>query len=110
MAESKSQRITGIGALGLLCVVAALVLTSGVNAVRAEDADEVLMSVDPALVEAPGAILAEPPAPAAAPAEPEVIILNTRGFNYGPPTVEIDPPPVRFEGEVPSAPAAPARR
>jgi len=110
MAESKSQRITGIDALGLLCVVATLVLTSGVNAVRTEDADVALMSVDPALVEARGANRAEPPAPTTARAEPEVIILNTRGFNYGPPPGEIDPSAIRFEDEVPSAPADPARR
>ena len=110
MAESKSQPIKGIDALGLLCVVATLVLTSGVNAVRAEDADEALMSVDPALAEAREANRAEPPAPTAAPEEPEVIILNTRGFNYGPPPGEIDPSAIRFEDEVPSTPAAPARR
>ena len=109
MAESKSQPIKGIDALGLLCVVATLVLTSGVNTVRAEDAAEALMSVDPALVLAREANRAEPPAPTAVPAEPEVIILNTRGFNYGPPPGEIDPSAIRFEGEVPSAPAAPAR-
>ncbi len=110
MAESKSQRIKGIDVLGLLCVVATLVLTSGVNAVRAEDGEEALMSVDPALVEARDARRAQPSAPAAVPEEPQVIFLNTRGYNYGPPPGEIDPAAIRYEGEVPAAPAAPAPR
>lgn len=118
--ESKPWRRLG-EIVGTACVVATLALLSpGVRIVRAED--EALMSVDPGLVAA-----AEGPAPSPSPAvapsapaaypivpasdvanasrpgvpgietQPGVVVLNTRGFNYGPPPTPLAPEALRQE-------------
>lgn len=93
--------------LGLLCVLAMFMLSSlGVRIVRADE-QEASMSVDPALVEGP-----PPAAPVVEPAprplsrepsaidragvpsievSPGIVVLNTRGYNYGPPPAEVAP-------------------
>lgn len=98
-----------IACAGLLCLIATVVLSSGgVSAVRAEG-EAALMSVDPVLearldgAAPPAPVPAAPPTPpTVAPGEepraglpgvevaPGVIVLNTRGYNYGPPVGEID--------------------
>jgi hypothetical protein len=93
---------------GLFCVlVTFLLLSLGVRVVRADDREGTLMSVDPALeakLEAPapaavpkGAVDLERPGVPAAEIEPGVIVLNTRGFNYGAPAREIDPAAIGHE-------------
>jgi len=97
------NRIATFGGLVCLGVTLAL-LPAGVNVVRAEDGAEALMSVDPLLAQQPAPSVAPPapviPATAAAqlqpgqPADtvsPGVVVLNNRGYNYGPPPAEIDP-------------------
>ena len=82
-------------------------MPAGVRTVRAEDGAQALMSVDPALVAKepanvegpPVAPVAEPTAPdeavrpgsAGTEVQPGVIVLNTRGYNYGPSPSELDP-------------------
>ena len=105
--------------VGLLCLGSTLaILPIGVSAVRAGDAAEALMSIDPLLVSGqPGA--AKPTAdvmPGMAAAtdkdalqpgrpgvevQPGVIVLNTRGYNYGPPPTAIDPAAMERESETP---------
>ncbi|MEM9175929.1 MAG: hypothetical protein AAGC67_11910 [Myxococcota bacterium] len=93
-----------IDVLGGLCLVGALALTSFVHAVRADDVEEALMSVDPTLVSPPAA-----PAPAAPElSQPRVRPLNTRGYNYGPPPGAIDPAAMRQEAAMAPKPAPPA--
>lgn len=98
-------------AAGVLCVVATVVLTSaGVRTVRAEGGPGTLMSVDPELeakVEAPPSAPALPaPTPAPAPASPAtpgapsdsgIIVLNTQGYNYGPPPGQLEREALRHE-------------
>lgn len=108
--------------LGFACLIACLLLMSfGVRTVQADDAS--LMSVDPARVEAerqkmakqasetqkaaPAALPAAPAAPReikapesgrpAVEIQPGVVVLNTRGFNYGPPPEAMDPAAMRVE-------------
>ncbi|MAG30372.1 MAG: hypothetical protein CL908_05685 [Deltaproteobacteria bacterium] len=113
--------VTGVGSV---CVVATLLLSStGVRSVRAEGEDHALMSVDPALEVAP--VPAAPSTPTAAgprpgrvatvddaenverpgisgiEVEPGVIVLNTRGYNYGPPPQELQPEALRHESDAP---------
>jgi hypothetical protein len=90
--------------VGLLCLGSMLaILPLGVSAVRAGDGAETLMSVDPLLASQqrenataaaviPGAGVEESikRGPANRDVEPEVIVLNTRGYKYGPPPT-IDP-------------------
>jgi hypothetical protein len=110
-------------AAGLFCLAASLLLSStGVRAVRAEGAEEALMSIDPKLEArlepSPPAQPAPPPRVVTPPPEvehrpgepavetqPGVIVLNTRGYNYGPPAGEIDPAALDHE----APPARPAR-
>ncbi len=108
---------------GLFCLAASLILSStGVRTVRAEGGDEALMSIDPKLE---ARLEASPPAQPAPPplaktppqevelrpgepaveAQPGVIVLNTRGYNYGPPVGPIDPAALDHE----TPPARPAR-
>lgn len=95
-----------IDILGAFCVAATLLLTSGVEIVRAEAPEETLMSVDPALVAEAEVAPEAAPAPAPAAEAPRIVHLNTRGFNYGPPPGEVDPSALRFEATVPPAAAA----
>jgi hypothetical protein len=86
--------------MGLLCVLATLLLISpGVRTVRAEGGQETPSIVDPVL-EAKHEVPAAAPAPAdqsVTPGEPRaerppgVRVLNTRGYNYGPPPGGVDP-------------------
>jgi hypothetical protein len=118
--EAKPWRRLG-EIVGTACVVATLALLSpGVRVVRAED--EALMSVDPELVAAaegpvpspsptvvPSAPAAYPIVPASDVAnasrpgvpgieiQPGVVVLNTRGFNYGPPPTPLAPEALRQE-------------
>ena len=110
---------------GILCVIATFSLMSaGVQAVRAESGDEANMSIDPVL-EANLLEDASPPAvPPAAPAphgatetpdgkapsrpgvagheaRPGVIVLNTRGYNYGPGPGSLDPAALAEEAPAP---------
>ena len=112
------NRIGTVG--GLLCLASALVmLPVGVSVVRAGDEAEPLMSVDPSLVvhetDGIGLTLTQPvvePAVAAANAvesvqpgrnaeevQPGVIVLNTRGYNYGPAPAAIDPAAMEQESK-----------
>lgn len=107
---------------GLACLAATLLLSvpSGVRVVRADEDDAKWMSVDPAL-EAPTAPPAAPstsppeatrPSRVAAAGEPEkanrpgiagvevepgVIVLNTRGYNYGPPPQPPEPEALGYD-------------
>ena len=109
MATGRARRTRPIDVLGWLCLVGTLLLTSFVEAVPADESEEAMMSIDPALV-APAA-----PPPAAPPAAaPHVVHLNTRGYNYGPPPEEIDEAAMRYErpagpGAPPSPTPAPSR-
>ena len=104
MASEDVRRMRPIDVLGGLCVVATILLTSWVDVSRAEDADEAMMSVDPALA-APAVQPAEAPSEAPAQAPPTIVQLNTRGYNYGPPPGEIDRAAMGYETGAP--PAAP---
>ena len=111
MASKTRRAPRAIDLLGGLCVVATLLLTSFVEGVRAEEDAEALMTVHPPrMADAP----AEPdPAPAAAPqAAPQIIHLNTRGYNYGAAPGEIDRAAMRHERQAapPAAPDKPAPR
>lgn len=108
--------------LGLACLIATVLLLSGVRIAPAEPPAEALMSVDPALTSpaapAPSVGPAAPAPPAVAPEDwdrpgvpgveiaPGIVVLNTRGFNYGPPLGEIDPAALRVETETRRAPEA----
>jgi len=99
---------------GVFCLLASLVLLSpGVRTVRAEAGEEALVSVAPALdARAAAASVPEPvrvevardPNEPVAPSRavvagpqvaPGVVVLNTRGYNYGPRQREIDPGAMR---------------
>ena len=109
---------------GLLCLGACLsLLPGGVRAVHAEDGAEVLMSVDPVLVSkqderSPSIVPVMPPATHPAPTiplgeeekaqqpggtgrevQPGVLVLNMRGYNYGPPPAALDPAALDREAE-----------
>ena len=89
---------------GLACVLASFVLMStGVQVVRADNADPANMSVDPALeanltppvaalekvapfVQAGDQENVDRPGVSGVETQPGVITLNTRGYNYGPRT------------------------
>jgi len=94
--------------VGLVCLAMSLLLMpAGVRSVRAEDGEKALMSVDPTLVagepsnvegpavapvvEAAAADEAVRPGSAGTEVQPGVIVLNTRGYNYGPLPSELDP-------------------
>ena len=97
--------------LGLGCLIATLALLSGVRAVRAESPEPAAVSVDPVLVEyqAEKTVPAAPKPPKvegedrrkpgipAIEVSPGVVVLNTRGYNYGPPIGEIDPAALSVE-------------
>ena len=103
MATERTRRVRPIDVLGGLCLVGTLALTSFVNAVRANDGETPNMSIDPSLVRRQ----AEAPTPVAE--QPQIIHLNTRGYNYGPPPAEIEPAAIHYErGIAPTAPPAPA--
>ena len=99
MATERTRRVRPIDVLGGFCLVGTLALTSFVNAVRANDGETPNMSIDPSLVRRQ----AEAPAPVAE--QPQIIHLNTRGYNYGPPPGEIDRAAMGYETGAP--PAAP---
>lgn len=107
-----------ISLAGVLCLgMSFALLPAGVNAVRAEDGTEKLMSVDPLLVNTGPDVQIPSPAEAAPDSaagtdgtRPGVsaeempigaIVLNTRGYNYGPPPAEIDPAAMQREGRKP---------
>jgi hypothetical protein len=89
---------------GLFCLMASLLLGSpGVRAVRAEDAPEVgpvggrglEVPVEGAAPTAPAVPPTSDPGLARKPAAGDVIVLNSRGYNYGPrtsPPTEVRPP------------------
>ena len=96
--------------IGLGCLVLTFVLLSGgVRVAQAENSEETLRSVDPALVAGlsaptppPTGIKIEPgaeilPGTPAIEVQPGLIVLNTRGYNYGPPPGEIDIQAMRLE-------------
>ena len=95
--------------LGALCVVMVLLLSGGVSVARAEAPPEALMSIDPALVAPSLPPLEAPIPPAMAPGSPEIVLLNTRGYNYGPPPSPIDPAAIALE-RGPAAPDSPEAR
>ena len=117
--EVRKKLWNRIGTLsGLLCLGMTLALLPiGVSAVRAGDGTESLMSLDPLLVEGQAeSTLPKPVAPVITPAEagefvrpgsagtevqPGVIVLNTRGYNYGPPPATIDPAAMNHESPTP---------
>lgn len=97
MTDEHARRTRPIDVLGWLCLIATLLSTSFVVSARADEPEEALMSVDPALV-------GPPRLPA-----PRIVTLNTRGYNYGPPPDAIDDAAKRFERPArPGRPAAPA--
>jgi hypothetical protein len=105
MTDEHARRTRPIDVLGWLCLIATLLSTSFVVAVRADEPEEALMSVDPALAAPPPAVAPSVPA---APA-PRIVPLNTRGYNYGPPPDAIDDAAKRYERPArPGTPAAPA--
>ena len=105
--------------VGLLCLGMALaILPLGVSAVRAGDGAGALISVDPLLVADQQEAAHSKPAvaPVLAPVDveeiirpgrggvevqPGIIVLNTRGYNYGPPPAAIDPAAMKLESETP---------
>lgn len=114
MATARTHRpLRTIDVFGVLSIGLALLLSSGVTAVRAEgpaEADEgaALMSVDPALVQAAQAAPVARPAAAPPTGMPAGMVqLNTRGFNYGPGPQALDREALRFEVPAAKAPAAP---
>ncbi len=119
--QAQRREIRWMDAVGLACVIATLLLSGGVSAVRADSSEEALMSVDPVLVAAAeaDAQAAIVPTRAIAPGDPRagvpaaevalgVIHFNTRGYNYGPPVGEIDAAAIRVEPRVAPTPKAPA--
>ncbi len=104
-------------AVGLICLaMTLLLLPAGVRVVRADDEAEARASVTPPLPTPPASELATPQKPVVAQVveideakealrrdsvgtagEPGVIVLNTRGYNYGPPTAR--PAPVTDDRE-----------
>jgi hypothetical protein len=107
MSDSRRFLPVAWSTFGLLCVLAMFMLSSlGVRVVRADE-QEASTSADPALVEGP-----PPAAPVVGPAprppsrepsaldragvpsievSPGIVVLNTRGYNYGPLPAEPDP-------------------
>ena len=95
--------------LGALCVLLTLLLTSGgVQAVRAESEVAPPVSAVPAPAEGVPPAAPMPSVPSTSPMPgvisenpvvpveehlPGVIVLNTRGYNYGPKRPQIDPLP-----------------
>lgn len=61
MTDEHARRTGPIDVLGWLCLIAALLSTSFVVAVRADEPEEALMSVDPALAAPPPALAPRPP-------------------------------------------------
>jgi hypothetical protein len=105
--------LVGVSCLGMSLAL----LPAGVNVVRADDGAEKLMSVDPLLV-AGDPVMPRPPPVGSVPMPAEgvdgnpskvssgevpagPIVLNTRGYNYGPPPAAIDPAAMRLEGRKP---------
>ena len=114
--------------LGMLSVLATLALLSpGVQAVRADSPAAALRSVDPVLMEGrtevADPVLTETREGIAGPVErsdakpgrpvvaqqPGVTVLNTRGYNYGPPVGEVDPRAMDLERALAPPPPAAAR-
>ena len=106
MASEDARRTRPIDVLGGLCLVGTILLTSWVDVSRAEDAEEAVMSVDPALI-APVAPPSEVDSPAPEQGTPTIVQLNTRGYNYGPAPGEIGR--ATMGNEMGAPPAAPAR-
>lgn len=106
--------------IGLVCLVLTLVLlSSGVQVAQAENSEETLRSVDPALVAGlsaptplPTGVKVQPaaeilPGTPAIEVQPGIIVLNTRGYNFGPPPGEIDIQAMRLEDR--TRPVSPAQ-
>jgi len=110
------NRVSGFA--GPVCLaIPLLLLPAGVRDVRADDGVDGRMSVDPALVSSEPAIskkaAAAPavragdegqvllPRPARTEASPEVVVLNTRGYNYGPMPLEPAPASIGSDSEMP---------
>ncbi len=105
---SPSRRLLDFIGLGCL-VLTFVLLSSGVRVAQAENSEETLRSVDPALVAGlptptplPTGIKVEPggkilPGTPAVEVQPGIIVLNTRGYNFGPPPGEIDIQAMRLE-------------
>ena len=95
--------------VGLLCLGTTLVLLpAGIRAARADEGVELPMSVDPLLVAAEEVAATQPAAAGpVVPGEggdeirPGVIVLNTRGYNYGPRPAAIDPAAMQRESGMP---------
>ena len=114
---SSSRRPLDFIGLGCLVLTFAL-LSGGVRVAQAENSEETLRSFDPALVAGvpapnlpPTGIKIEPgaeilPGTPAVEVQPGIIVLNTRGYNYGPPPGEIDIQAMRLEGR--TRPALPS--
>ena len=106
---SSSRRLLDFIGLGCLVLTFAL-LSGGVRVAQAENSEETLRSVGPALVAGfsaptslPTGIKIESSAEIltgtqALEVQPGIIVLNTRGYNYGPPPGEIDIQAMRLEG------------
>lgn len=103
-----SRRVGNTG--GAACLIAALLLLSpGVRVVRAEDGAPV--SVAPVATIAPAAPTAYPtvhvddvenarrPGVPAIEIAPGVLVLNTRGYNYGPPPTPLAPEAMKQESD-----------
>jgi hypothetical protein len=103
---------------GLFCLTASLLLLpAGVRTVRAEDGAQGSKSVNPTPSSSESDIVEPPPIAPENPAtkideadrpgrtrgevRPEFVPLNTRGYNYGPPPVEVAPAPVPDEPSTP---------
>jgi hypothetical protein len=106
---NRIRATVGLLSLGLMVGL----LSLGVNAVRAGDGAEKLMSVDPLLVsgqaESARAAVVIPPGEVEEMIErgsermevmPDVVVLNTRGYNYGPPPA-IDPAAMNRDSQTP---------
>ena len=104
--------------VGLLCLGTTLVLLpAGIRVARADEGVELLMSVDPLLVAAEEVAATQPaaagpvvpgeggdeirPGVSAREVQPGVIVLNTRGYNYGPRPAAIDPAAMQRESGMP---------
>ena len=114
MQVRRRKSVGWIDTLGMLSVLATLALLSpGVRIVRAESPPAALMSIDPALMNS-AEVVADPveradakPGRPAVERQPGVIVLNTRGYNYGPPVGEVDPRAMDLEQRLdPMPPAA----
>ena len=108
-----------LSSAGLICLAGTLfLLPAGVRIVRADDASTGPVCEDPALSPSPSVASEKPvvalpvtkvgeapetlqPGAAGSEVEAEVVVLNTRGFNYGPPPANPDPAALGQETRTP---------